>query len=127
MERAASLLDERTIALAAPEVPLCVRHRLLKEATERGALRVAALTSAEMARSDGAGAFFATVDLLALNEDEAAALAGVAFDPAAPGAPARRLRAPPDRGSAGHSHRGERRAPRRLRLRGRTLGARRPP
>jgi sugar/nucleoside kinase (ribokinase family) len=83
VEHAASLLDGRTIALAAPEVPLCVRHRLLKEATDRGALRVAAVTSAEMGEAT-ARRFFSNVDVLALNEDEAATLAGVAFDPANP-------------------------------------------
>jgi len=83
VDRAAYSLDSRTIALAAPEVPLAVRHHLLKRAGPRGALRVAVLTSAEMdeARSHD---FFADVDLLALNEDEAAALTGRSFDRADP-------------------------------------------
>ena len=81
VQRAASLLDERTIALAAPEVPLGLRHRLLIEATS--ALRVAALTRAELAEAE-ARAFFASVDLLALNQEEASALTGV---PAGPGTP----------------------------------------
>jgi sugar/nucleoside kinase (ribokinase family) len=83
VERVAPFLDERTIALAAPEVPLGVRHRLLKEATARRALRVAAVASAEMAEACALG-FFAAVDLLALNEDEASALTGLPFDPGAP-------------------------------------------
>jgi sugar/nucleoside kinase (ribokinase family) len=83
VDEAAALLDERTIALAAPEVPLERRRRLLDHATRRGAVRAAALTSseAEAARVSG---FLAHVDLLALNEDEAAALGGVAFDPGDP-------------------------------------------
>lgn len=83
VERASSLLDERTIALCAPEVPLGPRHRLLTEATPRHALRVATVTSAEMAGAQGRN-LFASVDLLALNEDEATALTGVRFDPRAP-------------------------------------------
>lgn len=83
VDLAAPLLDERAIALAAPEVPLTFRHRLLQIATNRRALRVASLTSAEAAECRAMG-FFASVDLLALNEDEAAALTGVAFDPEEP-------------------------------------------
>ena len=83
VERAASLLDERTIALAAPEVPLGLRHRLLREATRGRALRVAALTGAEMGEAKARG-FFASVDLLALNQEEASALTGV---PAGSGTP----------------------------------------
>ena len=83
IERVNPLLDERTIALAAPEVPLHLRHHFLKEASGRRALRVAAVTSAEMAEARRLD-FFATVDLRALNEDEASALTGVPFDPAAP-------------------------------------------
>ena len=76
VERAASLLDERTIALCVPEVPLGQRHHLLTAATQGRALRVAALASAELAEAKARG-FFASVDLLALNEDEASALTGV--------------------------------------------------
>jgi sugar/nucleoside kinase (ribokinase family) len=76
VDRALGDLDARTIALALPEVPLAVRHHLLVRSGERGALRVAALASAEMEEAKAAR-FFADVDLLALNEDEATALAGV--------------------------------------------------
>jgi sugar/nucleoside kinase (ribokinase family) len=83
VDEAAALLDGRTIALAAPEVPLERRRELLEHATSRGAFRAAALTSseAEAARASG---FLAHVDLLALNEDEAAALGGVGLDPGDP-------------------------------------------
>jgi sugar/nucleoside kinase (ribokinase family) len=77
VDRAADRLDSRTIALALPEVPLEVRHHLLKRAGEHGALRVAALASAEMERALRSR-LFADVDLLSLNEDEAAALARAA-------------------------------------------------
>lgn len=68
-------LDRRTLALAVPEAPLLARLRLLDLAGQRGALRVAAFTSAEMAEAQARGAL-GRVDLLALNQDEAASLAG---------------------------------------------------
>jgi len=79
VDEAAALLDERTIALAAPEVPLVARQRLLEQATRRGAFRAAALTSSEASEARESG-LLAHVDLLALNQDEAAALAGAPFD-----------------------------------------------
>jgi sugar/nucleoside kinase (ribokinase family) len=83
VDRAAGLLDGRAIALAAPEVPLALRLHLLKRASERRSLRVAALASAEVAEARALG-FLEVVDLLALNEHEAAALAGAPFDPERP-------------------------------------------
>jgi sugar/nucleoside kinase (ribokinase family) len=92
----AKLLDARAIALAAPEAPLEARHDLLRLATPRGALRVAGLASAEMPVAHRHG-FFREVDLLALNQDEAAALALEPFDLESPeillGACAERLTA----------------------------------
>jgi sugar/nucleoside kinase (ribokinase family) len=79
VDGAAALLDEHTIALAVPEAPLDVRGRMLAAARARGALRVAAFASAEIA-SGGARAWLADVDLLALNEDEAATLAGTRME-----------------------------------------------
>jgi sugar/nucleoside kinase (ribokinase family) len=73
VDRVADQLDSRTIALALPEVPLAVRHHLLKRAGERGALRVAAVTTAEVGVALASG-FLGEVDVLSLNEDEAAAL-----------------------------------------------------
>ena len=73
----------RAIALAAPEVPLGARLHLLRLATRHRALRVASLTSAEVPAARELG-LFSLVDLLAVNEDEAAALVGRPFDPVAP-------------------------------------------
>jgi sugar/nucleoside kinase (ribokinase family) len=69
----------RTMALAAPEAPLAARLHLLRLATRYGALRVASLASTEMAAASDLG-MFALIDLLAINEDEAAALVGQPFD-----------------------------------------------
>jgi sugar/nucleoside kinase (ribokinase family) len=76
-------LSADTIALAAPEVPLAVRAHLLRLAGERGALRVASLTRAEVHEARETG-FLGLVDLLALNQEEAAALAGAPLLPDAP-------------------------------------------
>ena len=76
-------LSPTAIALAVPEVPLPVRRHLLRRATERGALRVASLTTAEIEEVRETG-FLALVDLLSMNEDEAAALAGAPFPSGAP-------------------------------------------
>jgi ribokinase len=84
-------LSPTAIALAAPEVPLAVRRHLLRRATERGALRVASLTTAEVEEARDTG-FLALVDLLALNEDEAAALAGAPFPDGDPSPFLRRVR-----------------------------------
>lgn len=71
-------LSPTAIALAVPEVPLPVRRHLLRRATERGALRVASLTSVEIEEVRETG-FLALVDLVSMNEDEASALAGAPF------------------------------------------------
>ncbi len=73
----------RTIALAAPEVGLGPRRRLLELATRHGAFRVASFVSGEVetARDDG---LFELADLVALNADEVATLAGGALDPDTP-------------------------------------------
>jgi sugar/nucleoside kinase (ribokinase family) len=62
------------IAVALPEVPLAARAELLRLATDAGFLRVATFVSAEI---DDALPLLGTVDLLAVNLDEAAALARV--------------------------------------------------
>ncbi len=83
VEHIAALLGPHVIALAAPEVGLAARRRLLELATERGAFRVASLTSADVDDAHASG-LLGLVDLLALNEDEAAILAGCAMDPQEP-------------------------------------------
>ena len=83
-------LSPSALALAVPEVPLPVRRHLLRRATERGALRVASLTTAEIEEARATD-FLSLVDLLALNEDEAAALAGAPFPDTAPEPFLRRL------------------------------------
>ncbi len=115
-------LSPTAIALAVPEVPLAVRRHLLRRATERGALRVASLTTAEVEEARETG-FLSLVDLLALNEDEAAALVGAPFPDGAPEPFLQRLAAPCRRRSrrAPRRHRGR---AGRLRLRRRRLDAR---
>jgi ribokinase len=72
-----------TIALAAPEVDLAPRHRLIELATEHGAFRVASFVSGEVERAREEG-FFELADLIALNADEAATLTERPLDPTAP-------------------------------------------
>lgn len=71
------------IVLAAPEVPLEPRMRLLAAGTEGGAHRAASLATGEIPQAVSMG-LLANVDLLALNEDEATALAGCELDVASP-------------------------------------------
>jgi ribokinase len=62
------------IALAAPEVPLAARRRLLQLGSKYDFWRVAALTSAEIPPAFDMS-LFTEIDLLALNRDETAAVA----------------------------------------------------
>ena len=64
------------IALAAPEVPLAARAALLQLATRFGALRVGAFTTGEIGPAREMG-LLGLLDLVALNRDEAAMLAGL--------------------------------------------------
>ena len=72
------------IALALPEVSLDARRKLLALATAHGFLRVASFTTAEILEL---GDDLKDVDLLALNMDEAAALAGISFEAISGGDP----------------------------------------
>jgi ribokinase len=81
VEDVASMLDERTIALAQPEVPLEPRRRLLELARERGALTAGSFTTQELDDARACG-LFPLMDVVAINEHEASALAGTPFDPA---------------------------------------------
>jgi sugar/nucleoside kinase (ribokinase family) len=97
VDSAAALLDARdlapverwlapdAIALAVPEVSLAVRASFLRRAGDRGALRAASLATAEVEEARRTG-LLALVDLLALNEDEAAALVGAPFPSGPPDA-----------------------------------------
>ena len=73
----------RFIALAAPEVPLKARARLLELATKYNGLRAGSFAPAEIAEATELG-MFGMLDLLSINEDEASAIAGIDFDPANP-------------------------------------------
>jgi sugar/nucleoside kinase (ribokinase family) len=64
------------IALAVPEVPIPARAELLKLATKHRFLRAASFTSEEIQQARTSG-LLASVDLLAINIDEAAALANM--------------------------------------------------
>ncbi|MGH2590771.1 MAG: PfkB family carbohydrate kinase, partial [Actinomycetota bacterium] len=92
VDKAAELLDDRTIALAQPEVPLGPRRRLLELAGERGSLRVASFTSLELDEARVSG-MFDLVDLIAMNAGEAAAIVGGELDPGDAGSFLRTLRA----------------------------------
>jgi ribokinase len=80
VDAAAGLLDERTIALAQPEVPLEPRRRFLRAAGERRCFRAASFTASELDEARGTG-LFALVDLVALNAHEAATIVGAELDP----------------------------------------------
>jgi sugar/nucleoside kinase (ribokinase family) len=78
-----NLFAEPAVALAAPEVPLETRAHFLKMAGKHGAFRAASFTAAEMPPALESG-MFADLDLVSLNEGEAAVLAGRAFEPSQP-------------------------------------------
>jgi sugar/nucleoside kinase (ribokinase family) len=80
VDAVAELVDDRTIVLAAPEVPLAARRRLLELGRERGAFAVAAASSAELRTAEGRE-LLGLADLVSLNQDEAGALGGRPFVP----------------------------------------------
>jgi sugar/nucleoside kinase (ribokinase family) len=71
------------IALAVPEVPLAVRHHLLTAARRKGAFCAASFVSAEIAAAKQKE-MFGELDLVALNEAEAAEFVGIPFSDANP-------------------------------------------
>jgi sugar/nucleoside kinase (ribokinase family) len=83
VDAVADALGPTTIALAQPEVPLEPRHRLLELGRERGALSAGSFTSLELQEARSAG-LFELLDVVAINEDEAAALARTDLDATAP-------------------------------------------
>jgi len=74
----------RTIALSVPEVSLEVRHEFLKLGARTGAFRAASFVSAEIAAAKRLG-MFEQLDLISLNEAEAAELIGSDFSADDPG------------------------------------------
>jgi sugar/nucleoside kinase (ribokinase family) len=72
------------ISLAAPEVPLEARRKLLELTREFKGFSVASFTSGEIAEAERSG-MLALVNLLAINIDEAGALAGADASLAKPG------------------------------------------
>lgn len=78
----------RGVALAVPEVPLAARAALLDLGTRHGFFRVAAFTTGEMADAS-ARRMPDDADLVAMNLEEASAMAGMSADDGAPGAQAR--------------------------------------
>ena len=68
----------RTIALSLPEVSLEVRREFLKRATRAGSFRAASFVSAEISNAKQSG-MFEQLDLVSLNEGEAAELIGDDF------------------------------------------------
>ncbi|MGZ4816893.1 MAG: carbohydrate kinase family protein [Terriglobales bacterium] len=78
VERGRSLLEAagpRGIALCLPEVPLEARRDFLRMATDCGSYRVASFASGDIIGAKTMG-LLSQVDLLALNRDEAQAIAG---------------------------------------------------
>jgi sugar/nucleoside kinase (ribokinase family) len=71
--------EGRGIAMAAPEVSLEARQRLLELGSAHGFWRVTSLTSGEAASQQALG-LIRLSDLLAMNLDEAAALAGISTE-----------------------------------------------
>ena len=75
IQQCAAEIDSDSLVLAAPEVPLKSRIRLLEIGRERGAFTVSSFASAEAADFKASGGFVLS-DLLAVNMDEALTLSG---------------------------------------------------
>ena len=74
---------EKIIALAVPEVPLMVRRRFLELATRAGAFRAASFVVTEIAEAKESG-MLDLLDLVCVNESEAAELFEYSFSAEAP-------------------------------------------
>ncbi len=77
-------LIENGIVLAAPEVPVAPRKRILEHGRERGTYNVASLLSSEAGEFKKQG-ILPLIDLLAVNIDEACAIAGIHDEEVEPG------------------------------------------
>lgn len=73
IEKCAKEIDDRSLVLAAPEVPLASRIRLLEIAKERKAFTVSSFLAEEAKMFEEAGGF-ALSDLISINRDEAGAV-----------------------------------------------------
>src|SRR5690242_3546811 len=80
LDKLEHLFAEPAVALAAPEVPLETRAHFLQLAGKHRAFRAASFTAAEVAPARELG-MFTNLELVSLNEGEAAVLAGCAFEP----------------------------------------------
>jgi len=80
IDKAADLLGPDAIVAALPEVPLSARCHLMERAQAVGAFVCASFTSQELRRSKAEDLRLPLVDFLALNSDEAAAMAGLPAD-----------------------------------------------
>jgi sugar/nucleoside kinase (ribokinase family) len=80
LDKLEHLFAEPAVALAAPEVPVETRALFLQMAGKHGAFRAASFTAAEVVPAREVG-MLANLELLSLNEGEAAVLAGCAFEP----------------------------------------------
>jgi sugar/nucleoside kinase (ribokinase family) len=80
IENVLEVAGRQTIALSLPEVSLEVRQKFLELATGAGAFRAASFVAAEVAAAKQSG-MFGQLDLVALNEGEAAELIGDDFSP----------------------------------------------
>ncbi len=83
LRRGASRMQElagKCIALCLPEVPLETRRSFLHLATECGNFRAASFTLSEVPQAIALD-LFSMIDLVALNQEEAAALTGYAYVP----------------------------------------------
>jgi ribokinase len=76
-------LGEKGMIMAAPEVPLSARQRLLQMGKKQGLFCSASFTSEEIRDGLGAGTV-SNLDLISLNLEEASALAGIDVDKADP-------------------------------------------
>jgi sugar/nucleoside kinase (ribokinase family) len=86
IDRAESLFQSvgpRTIALLVPEVSLTCREHFLAVARQKGAFSAASFVSGEIADAKRLG-MFDQLNLVSLNEEEAADLVGEAFTPGSP-------------------------------------------
>ncbi len=72
-------LDEQTIVIAAPEIPLAARNYFLKEAKARKAYTVASVLVGEVEEFEREGGY-SLCDILSVNLDEAAAIARMPRD-----------------------------------------------